>query len=273
MFLRYFFYKNFCFTVAQLWYGFYNGGSAMTNFDPLFISFFNVVFAFLGVIVVAILEQDVDADRSMQNPKLYAAGPKNVYFSYKMFFTDLFRGVLHSIVLFFFIVAAFSTGGGVREDGLVENDLYVFGVFLSFILVLIVNFQLAIEIRHWSWAHWVGVTLGVWAWFFLFGIVYTRDDTNGLSGMSFMSPFYGTFGRTLESPTFWLSSLLCMAVTSLPNIFTEMVTQYRNPTPKDLVAHFSKYKYILGSASTPRCNCGTCSACKAATAYQEAARS
>ena len=64
-FLRYFFYKNVVFTTCQFWYAIYSGGSATTDFDPLFISFFNVVFASLPIIVISVLEQDVDDKHAM----------------------------------------------------------------------------------------------------------------------------------------------------------------------------------------------------------------
>lgn len=46
-FLRYFFYKNFAFTLCHFWYAFFCGFSAQTLFDPAFISFYNVFYTSL----------------------------------------------------------------------------------------------------------------------------------------------------------------------------------------------------------------------------------
>lgn len=189
-FLRYYFYKNFVFTVAQFWYSFYNGASAMTDYDPLFISFFNVIFTFLGILVVGIFEQDVSPRMAMHFPMLYMAGPRNEYFSFRAFFVDLARGTLHSLILFFGVVLMLARGGDVGSDGLSQGSLYTLAVILGFTCIMIVNCQLAIEIKHWTWLHACGVGLGPVGWFILFGMVYNWEDW---AGIQFNSAFYGAF--------------------------------------------------------------------------------
>merc|ERR1711899_453799 len=53
-FLRYFFYKNFAFTLCHFWYAFFCGFSAQTVYDPFFISTYNVFFTSMPIIVVGI---------------------------------------------------------------------------------------------------------------------------------------------------------------------------------------------------------------------------
>jgi len=230
-FLRYFFYKNVVFTTCQFWFAIYSGGSAMTDFDPLFISFFNVVFASLPIIVIAVLEQDVDAKHAMAKPILYKAGPKNFYFNYKMFFLDVLRGLVHSLVLFFSVVGVVAYGGGVAQDGKDQGDLTTLGLALGFNCVLIVNIDLMAEIKHFTWAHWTALAVGPLSFLFLFGIIYGFSDF--IPAMEFQSTYYGSFTRTFELPNLWLSMFLGVAVVSLPDLFAMFTREYYFANPME----------------------------------------
>lgn len=57
--ILYFFYKNMLFTFPQFIFAFYCGFSAQTIFDDIYISFYNLVFTSLPLVIRAIFEQDV----------------------------------------------------------------------------------------------------------------------------------------------------------------------------------------------------------------------
>lgn len=88
-FLRYFFYKNFAFTLCHFWFGFFSGFSAQvkrsrktneyvfycffgfqTLYDPFFVATYNVFFSSLPVLALGVFDQDVSADHSMSKPHL-----------------------------------------------------------------------------------------------------------------------------------------------------------------------------------------------------------
>lgn len=54
--ILYFFYKNILLTIPQFFFGFYNGFSGQTIFDDWFISFYNMAFTALPLIVRAIID-------------------------------------------------------------------------------------------------------------------------------------------------------------------------------------------------------------------------
>ncbi|KAH0627846.1 hypothetical protein JD844_008353 [Phrynosoma platyrhinos] len=56
-FLRYFFYKNFAFTLVHFWYSFFNGYSAQTAYEDWFITLYNVLYSSLPVLLVGLLDQ------------------------------------------------------------------------------------------------------------------------------------------------------------------------------------------------------------------------
>lgn len=116
-FLRYFFYKNFAFTLCHFWYAFFCGFSAQvsrrfltliylmkehfqTVFDPMFISVYNLFYTSLPVLGLGIFEQDVSDKHSLEYPKLYTPGLTNALFNTKEFVKSVIHGVFSSLILF-----------------------------------------------------------------------------------------------------------------------------------------------------------------------------
>ncbi|MEQ2217865.1 hypothetical protein XENOCAPTIV_024900, partial [Xenoophorus captivus] len=86
-FLRYFFYKNFTYTLIHFWYAFFSGFSA----------------------------QDVNDRWSLKYPQLYSPGQLNKFFSKNVFVRCVMRSCYTSLVLFFIPWAAMHDT--VRDDG------------------------------------------------------------------------------------------------------------------------------------------------------------
>merc|ERR1719270_3336226 len=104
-FLRYFFYKNFAFTLCHFWYAFFCGFSAQPTMDELFISTFNVLYTSLPVVMMGCLEQDVPPWRSTRFPALYHPGPAKLWFSRKVFSNFAIHGLITSLILVGFVMA------------------------------------------------------------------------------------------------------------------------------------------------------------------------
>lgn len=90
--ILYFFYKNVVFTIPQVYFAFISDFSAQTIFDDWYISFYNLFFTSLPIIVRAIFETDVDYQvwrneekrESIKNftPRLYYIGNRKTIFTY-----------------------------------------------------------------------------------------------------------------------------------------------------------------------------------------------
>lgn len=90
--ILYFFYKNVVFTIPQVYFAFISDFSAQTIFDDWYISFYNLFFTSLPIIVRAIFETDVDYQvwrdeekrESIRNftPRLYYIGNRKTIFTY-----------------------------------------------------------------------------------------------------------------------------------------------------------------------------------------------
>ncbi|GAB1604721.1 phospholipid-transporting ATPase ID-like isoform X1 [Argonauta hians] len=147
-FLKYFFYKNFAFTLCHFWYAFFCGFSAQTLYDPVFISSYNVIYTSLPVLALAIFDQDVDEYYSIKYPKLYEPGHSNLLFNKKLFLWSVAEGIVTSLILFFIPYGVF--GSSVSSEGLDISDHQSLGVVVASTLVVAVNLRCAIDTSYWT---------------------------------------------------------------------------------------------------------------------------
>jgi magnesium-transporting ATPase (P-type) len=106
--ILYFFYKNFVFTLAHFYFAFYNNFSGQTIYDDWYITLFNLIFTSLPLMMRAVFDHDVKPDDGslvyQMMPFLYQENRDNTIFNIKTFLLALFRGILHGLINFFFIV-------------------------------------------------------------------------------------------------------------------------------------------------------------------------
>ncbi|KAG8240264.1 hypothetical protein J437_LFUL015334 [Ladona fulva] len=138
-FLRYFFYKNFAFTLCHFWFAFFCGFSAQTVFDPMFISVYNLCYTSLPVLALGVFDQDVNDKNSLSYPKLYSPGHKNLLFNLKEFLRSALHGFFTSCVLFCIPYGTYKDG--VSPDGHILSDHMLFGSVVATILVIVVTAQ------------------------------------------------------------------------------------------------------------------------------------
>ncbi|MEQ2173117.1 hypothetical protein GOODEAATRI_028534, partial [Goodea atripinnis] len=110
-FLRYFFYKNFTYTLIHFWYAFFSGFSA----------------------------QDVNDRWSLKYPQLYSPGQLNKFFSKKVFVRCVMRSCYTSLVLFFIPWAAMHDT--VRDDGKDIANYQSFALLLQTSLLIVMSAQ------------------------------------------------------------------------------------------------------------------------------------
>jgi magnesium-transporting ATPase (P-type) len=105
--IMYFFYKNFVFTINQLYYGFFNNFSGQTIFDDWFITFFNTTITATPLLARALFDQDLTTEDGelIQNllPLIYAEARDNPIFTINNFFFNILRGTIHGILNFMIV--------------------------------------------------------------------------------------------------------------------------------------------------------------------------
>ncbi|XP_013415921.1 probable phospholipid-transporting ATPase IF [Lingula anatina] len=115
--VQYFFYKNVAFITAQVYFAFFSGFSAQSIYDSFFLTFFNITFTSLPILIYGLFEQHIPPDKLMEMPKLYKKIRKNAMLSPGQFIKWNLLGIWHSVVLFFGCIFIFKDGLPLSGDG------------------------------------------------------------------------------------------------------------------------------------------------------------
>ncbi|XP_013910354.1 PREDICTED: phospholipid-transporting ATPase IC [Thamnophis sirtalis] len=237
-FLRYFFYKNFAFTLVHFWYSFFNGYSAQTAYEDWFITLYNVLYSSLPVLLVGLLDQDVSDKLSIRFPRLYILGQKDLLFNYKKFFLSLLHGVITSLIIFFIPYGAYLQTMG--QDGEAPSDYQSFAVTASSSLVIAVNFQMGMDTSYWTFVNAFSIFGSIALYF---GIMFDLHS----AGIHILFPsvfqFTGTASNALRQPYIWLTIILSVALCLLPIIALRFLMMTIWPTKSEKVRkNRQKYK-------------------------------
>uniref|UniRef100_A0A2K6GZV6 ATPase phospholipid transporting 8B1 n=1 Tax=Propithecus coquereli TaxID=379532 RepID=A0A2K6GZV6_PROCO len=235
-FLRYFFYKNFAFTLVHFWYSFFNGYSAQTAYEDWFITLYNVLYSSLPVLLMGLLDQDVSDKLSLRFPRLYVVGQRDLLFNYRRFFVSLLHGILTSMILFFIPFGAYLQTVG--QDGEAPSDYQSFAVTIASALVITVNFQIGLDTSYWTFVNAFSIFGSIALYF---GIMFDFHS----AGIYVLFPsafqFTGTASNALRQPYIWLTILLTVAVCLLPVVAIRFLSMTIWPSESDKSSPNSEY--------------------------------
>ncbi|RCN25490.1 IC domain protein, HAD ATPase, P-type family [Ancylostoma caninum] len=250
-FLRYFFYKNFAFTLTHFWYSFFCGYSAQTVFDAVFIACYNLFFTALPVLAMGSLDQDVDDTYSLQYPKLYLPGQFNLFFNMRIFIYSVLHGMFRwtflyspvwldllnvcssSLVIFFIPYGTLLNGAAYNGKDLDDYSTLAFTTFTA--LIVVVTGQIAFDTAYWTAiSHFV-----IWGSFIFYlllaFLIYEGTSSLLLVTSSFhvlphlvlglpvsllaktsSTVSYGVAFKTMATPQFWFSIVMVAVILLLP---------------------------------------------------------
>ncbi|XP_054035263.1 phospholipid-transporting ATPase IC [Dryobates pubescens] len=229
-FLRYFFYKNFAFTLVHVWYSFFNGFSAQTAYEDWFITLYNVLYSSLPVLLVGLLDQDVSDKLSLRFPRLYVLGQKDLLFNYQKFFLSLLHGAITSLIIFFIPYGAYLKTMG--QDGEAPSDYQSFAVTAASSLIFVVNLQISLDTSYWTFVNAFSVFGSIALYF---GITFDFHS----AGIHVLFPsgfqFTGAAPNALRQPYLWLTMVLSVAVCLLPVVALRFLCTTLWPLDSDRV--------------------------------------
>ncbi|NXG67568.1 AT8B2 ATPase, partial [Hemiprocne comata] len=229
-FLKYFFYKNFAFTLVHFWYGFFSGFSAQTVYDEWFITLYNLVYTSLPVLGMSLFDQDVDDRWSMLFPQLYVPGQQNLYFNKVVFIKCMLQGIYSSLILFFIPFGAMYNT--MRSDGKAIADYQSFALMAQTCLLIVVSVQIGLDTSYWTVVNqfFIWGSLSVY-----FAITFTMYSDGMYLIFTASFPFIGTARNTLGQPNVWLAIFLSIALCVLPVVGFRFLKAQLKPTPSDKV--------------------------------------
>ncbi|XP_076127026.1 phospholipid-transporting ATPase ID [Alosa pseudoharengus] len=241
-FLRYFFYKNFTFTLVHFWYAFFCGFSAQTVYNEWFITLFNLVYTALPVLGMSLFDQDVSDSWSFEYPQLYVPGQLNLYFSKTAFAKCVLHSCYCSLVLFFIPYGAMYDT--VRDDGRDVADYQSFAVLAQTCLLIAVLIQLGLDMSYWTVVNHVFV----WGSLTMYFVVTFTMYSNGMYLVFTASfPFIGSARNSLQQLNVWLTILLTSILCVLPVLTHRFLLIQLQPTINDRV----RLKVLQAKAAPP----------------------
>uniref|UniRef100_A0A7N8WYW0 Phospholipid-transporting ATPase n=1 Tax=Mastacembelus armatus TaxID=205130 RepID=A0A7N8WYW0_9TELE len=226
-FLRYFFFKNFAFTLVHFWYSFFSGFSSQVDW---FITLYNLCYSSLPVLLVGLLDQDVNDKLSLKFPKLYLPGQQGTLFNYKNFFSSLFHGIFVSLIIFFIPYGAFLQTMG--QDGEAPSDYQSFAVVTASSLIFTVNLQISLDTSYWTFVNCFAV-LGSIAIYF--GIMFDIQSAGIHVLFTSAFTFTGVASNALRQPYLWLTIILTVGISLLPVICIQFLHTTISPSEGDKV--------------------------------------
>uniref|UniRef100_A0A4W3K0S0 Phospholipid-transporting ATPase n=1 Tax=Callorhinchus milii TaxID=7868 RepID=A0A4W3K0S0_CALMI len=227
-FLRYFFYKNFTFTLVHFWYGFFCGFSAQTVYDEWFITLYNLVYTALPILAMSLFNQDVNDYWSLAYPQLYEPGQLDLFFNKLEFVKCVIHGIYSSLVLFYIPYGALYET--VRDDGKTTSDYQSFALIAQTCLLLTVTMEIAIDTVYWTaFNH-----LFIWGSLVVYFAISFTMYSNGLFAIiPGAFSFIGAARNILNQPHVWLTIFLTTVLCSLPTIILRCIAIETKPTFSD----------------------------------------
>uniref|UniRef100_A0A146MAI4 Phospholipid-transporting ATPase n=1 Tax=Lygus hesperus TaxID=30085 RepID=A0A146MAI4_LYGHE len=203
-FLRYFFYKNFAFTICHFWYAFFCGFSAQTVFDPMFIAVYNLFYTSMPVLAIGVFDQDVSDKNSIIYPQLYTPGHHNLLFNKQEFLKSALYGFYTSCIIFLIPYGTYHDE--LTNKGHVLADHLFLGSVVATVLVIVVTAQVCLDTSYWTPFNHITIW-GSLASYFILDLAY-----NYLIGGSYV----GSLTMALSLWSFWLTTALTLAILLVP---------------------------------------------------------
>ncbi|KAK6631413.1 hypothetical protein RUM44_005940 [Polyplax serrata] len=222
-FLRYFFYKNFAFTLCHFWFAFFCGFSAQTVFDPMFIAVYNLFYTSMPVLALGIFDQDVSDLNSLNYPKLYIAGQRNLLFNKAEFIKSALHGFFTSCVIFLIPYGTYKDG--TSPKGYILSDHMLLGTVVSTILVIVVTAQIAMDTSYWT----IFNHITIWgSLLFYFILDYSYNYT-------IQGAYVGTLTMAMNEAMFWYTTLITVTILTIPVLAVRFYLADVKPSLSDRV--------------------------------------
>ena len=242
--ILYFFYKNMVVTIPQFFYGFLCAYSGQTIFDDWYITFYNMLFTALPLVIRAIFDQDLyyktyskDEQKvkkqqiSVKNlekptqfkeikylkkyyPKIYYIGQINTIFTMKNFFYWICQGWFHGVLVF--LVSLYTLNKGIILQSGITSDLWVFSIIMFSMIILMVDLKLALYTH--SWTYLMGISLAIGSIMIYFLYVWIADQISQFN-------IYKTASLAFSTPLNYLACLICLMILLIFDVSSIIIKQ------------------------------------------------
>uniref|UniRef100_A0A8C5HR50 Phospholipid-transporting ATPase n=1 Tax=Gouania willdenowi TaxID=441366 RepID=A0A8C5HR50_GOUWI len=247
--VQYFFYKNVCFIFPQFLYQFFCGFSQQPLYDTAYLTLYNISFTSLPILLYSLIEQHINMDILKKDPTLYRDISKNSLLRWPIFIYWTILGVYDAIVMFFGAYFLFDNTTFTSNGQMFGN--WTFGTLVFTVLVFTVTFKLALDTHYWTWINHF-VIWGSLIFFVVFSLLWGGIIWPFLN----YQRMYYVFMQMLSSGPAWLSIILLITASLLPDVLKKVIWRSLWPTTTERIQ-------VSGETKTPATfcalHCGMCS--------------
>lgn len=184
--ILYFFYKNMIFTMPQVVFAWYNGYSGQTLYDDWYITFYNLAFTSIPLVIRALFDQDIYykrwsySDGSNESEMvtttnyatkeyyayLYYVGQQGKIFTVWNLLLWIFQGMFYGSAMFVVVMICVDDQA-INSDGQMI-DIWFVSITVYTAIILIVDLKLALHTKTWTWINWVSIlvfSIGIYIFF------------------------------------------------------------------------------------------------------------
>ncbi|XP_065643609.1 phospholipid-transporting ATPase IF isoform X3 [Hydra vulgaris] len=231
----YFFYKNIAFITPQFFFQLYNGYSGQPLYAGVFLTTFNILFTSMPILLYGIFEKDLKEETLMDHPILYRELVKNANLSWKKFAHWVLAGLWHAIVIFFGVKFVYGT---TFISTMQDYSFFEFGVFVFTLVILITNLKIAFIIKFWTWfVHlflWGSILLYVCIVLIISGVIWPWPGIRTTFKVPYDFSLYDSFYQLVVAWSFWLSLLIIVLLSLIPDIVLGVSGMHIRPTKTQL---------------------------------------
>uniref|UniRef100_A0A671VE34 Phospholipid-transporting ATPase n=1 Tax=Sparus aurata TaxID=8175 RepID=A0A671VE34_SPAAU len=220
--VQYFFYKNVCFIFPQFLYQFFCGFSQQPLYDTAYLTLYNISFTSLPILLYSLIEQHINMDILKKDPSLYRDIAKNSLLRWPIFIYWTLLGVYDAIVMFF-------------------GAYFLQKEFSELLTFLSISNILALDTHYWTWINHF-VIWGSLIFFVVFSLLWGGIIWPFLN----YQRMYYVFMQMLSSGPAWLSIILLIAASLLPDVVKKVIWRALWPTTTERI-QVSAYTHILVS--------------------------
>ncbi|XP_034073252.1 probable phospholipid-transporting ATPase IH isoform X2 [Gymnodraco acuticeps] len=231
--VQYFFYKNVCFIFPQFLYQFFCGFSQQPLFDTAYLTLYNISFTSLPILLYSLIEQHINVDILKKDPSLYRDIAKNSLLRWPIFIYWTLLGVYDAIVMFFGAYFLFDNTTFTSNGQMFGN--WTFGTLVFTVLVFTVTFKLALDTHYWTWINHF-VIWGSLVFFVVFSLLWGGIIRPFLN----YQRMYYVFMQMLSSGPAWLSIILLITASLLPDVLKKVICRALWPTTTECIQSADK---------------------------------
>ncbi|CAB3364729.1 Hypothetical predicted protein [Cloeon dipterum] len=245
--VEYFFYKNIAYVTPQVFFQFFNYFSTTALYDGFYITLYNVTFTFLPVVIFGITEQDLSADTLLAHPENYLKHRKNSLMTWPKFLLWVALGFWHAVCSYFGTMGYLQVNSTALNGDGSDAGLWIIGTVCMHNVVMIVNLKIMLTSRFWTLPLTGSVLLSMIILFTGCVILYCYLPGFALGGRN-TDKLWG-YIVLMESPNFWLLTLVIVAAALIPD-FTIEAWQQMVPDGTFTVSNVKKMLKIGGMKSS-----------------------